>query len=299
MVLLFAALTAVVVPYMTAVAEPALRYGIGGVAAGFLSIGLASLGWLAMGYGRGERSLEAILRRTRSGEMPDDGEVIIATGRVRALGPALVAPLSGTPCVGYRYRMYETSRDSDGQVQHTAVYWGAAARPFALHASTGVVRVFAIPLQADGVQLLAGETAVERARQWIRTAPFQPTAGPLGVLRAGMETLRDVFTDDDGEARHDWKRADMDRDPASLLLEETVLPIDAEATVHGTWSRARGAVVAGGGAAMGVQLVLGPPERLAALTGAHSFGRSLAAALVMIALGAGVVWLGARGLEGF
>jgi hypothetical protein len=302
MLAVFAILAVMSIPYMTAVEEPALRYVIGPLGAGFLTLGLVSFWGLALGHGRGERSLQAMLDRARSGRFPDDGEPIIATGRVRPLTEPLVAPLSGTPCVGYWYRMYYTVRGSDDGMVTVPVYWGSAARPFALESPAGPVRVMAVPLMAEGLRIHQGESAVERARVWIHTTRLEPVAMKVvGELKTVFDSARDVFTDADGESRHDWKRQDDERDPGDLILAEQVLPVDEEASVYGTWSRDRGAVVAGGvGATLpAVSLVLGPPEKLEGKAGVHSFGTYLLTAIVMTAVGLGIFWLGARGLKGF
>ena len=47
-----------------------------------------------------------VLQRSESAQPPADGEAVLVTGRVRAAPPLLTAPLSGTPCVAYFYRMY-------------------------------------------------------------------------------------------------------------------------------------------------------------------------------------------------
>ena len=100
---------------LLAALEPrALRYCLAFVSAGFLSIGLITLWRLVWRYGRGEGSLTTMLRRSRAGEAPVDGRVMIATGRVSALSAPLTAPLSGVACVAYRYRIFKIEEMSDG-----------------------------------------------------------------------------------------------------------------------------------------------------------------------------------------
>jgi hypothetical protein len=109
----------------------------------------------------------------------------------------------------------------------------------------------------------------------------------------------EIFTDDDGEARRDWRRSGDETDPSDLILEEAVLPVGAQASVHGTWSAERGAIVAGGdpSAAFGVSAALGPAENLGD-TLPHSTVAYVVTATISTALGAGMVWFALEILPG-
>ena len=113
-----------------------------------------------------------------------------------------------------------------------------------------------------------------------------------------------LFSDDDGEARGDWAVAGDARDPQTLRLEERLLPVGQVASVAGTWSPERSAIVAGGEGAIGpgVSVILGPPEKLAGQGGGlplpASFASYLITATVFTALGAGLVWFSIAVLPG-
>ncbi len=85
---------------------PELRLGLAIGAAILFTLSISSFVSLAFGFGRGERSRAAVVRRARSVEAPADGAPMLATGVVRPLTSPLTAPFSGTPCVSYRYRLY-------------------------------------------------------------------------------------------------------------------------------------------------------------------------------------------------
>jgi hypothetical protein len=282
---------------LAAVRQPGPRLALAVVSAVLLGLGLLSFWHLARGFGRtGDSSLQELLRRARSGETPGDGEAVIATGAIRALGEPLLAPLSGTPCVFYLYRMYYvTVRNTRSGHDEVPVYWGYASRPFALEARGTRVRVLAVPLPEQPSARRSGLDAIERARRLVASTSFEAKSGILGAVGSALSMARDAFTDDDGEARRDWKREGDDRDPEGLQLEETLLPLDAEASAHGAWSVERGAIVVGAAPGSSVAVVLGPPEKLAGVGGApHTYVSYVVTAIVLTALGIGLVWFGAR-----
>lgn len=164
-----------------------------------------------------------------------------------------------------------------------------------------------VALAALGERLMAGHDPSSRhgfafvSAGLIATTRFEPGAGDLfNAMRAGYEVARDVFTNEDGEARHDWKRAGDDPDLADLTLEEIVLSLDSEASALGTWSAARGAIVSGGFSSntVGVPTMLGPPEGLEGKPGVpRSFRALLWTACFSTALGAGLLWFGIAALN--
>ena len=291
--LLFAAVAAANHRLLTpAVADPRLRVGFALVSALFLSVGLGSFWSLARGHGRGEASRGALLRRARSGEPPPDGGPVVATGSVRSLAAPLIAPLSQVPCVAYTYRMYRVGRQSGGDRTEEPVYWGHASRPFAVDGATSRARVLAVPHLLSKARIQTGTEVIERARRLVNATPFEEVQWSVfGVVGTAFATAREIFTDEDGEARRDWRRAGDDTDPSILILEEAVLPVGGEASVHGTWSAERGAIVAQGDptTALGVSAALGPPENLGD-TLPHSTVAYMVTATISTLLGAGLVW---------
>ena len=292
-VLLFAFVAAANHRLLTpAVPDPRLRLGLALVSALFVWVGLANFWALAQDLGRGESSRRALLRRARTGEEPTAGGPVVATGSIRALSAPLSAPLSGVPCVAYTYRMYRVWRDADGDRNEVPVYWGYASTPFALDGSAGRARILAAPRIVTKAAVLAGPDAEDRARRFVGSASFEQVQGRiLGAVGTALATAREIFTDEDGKTRRDWHAAGDDAVLSSLILEEAALPVGALASVHGTWSAERGAIVAGDdpALALGVSAALGPPEDLGDVL-PRSTAVYLATAVISSALGAGILW---------
>jgi hypothetical protein len=242
-----------------------------------------------------------LLSRARTGEPPPEDGPVVVTGAARPLGAPLRAPLSGVECVAYQYRMYyRTSDQSERRRRTVPVYWGHACRPFRIDTAGRAIRVMAVPRLADEAARLGAPEEVERARQHVGAARFEEVGGDLlGALGTAFERAGEMFADEDGESRRDWRRKGDDRDPSSLVLEEAVVPVGATVTVAGHWSTDRQAVVpSSGDAGPGtVTVVTGPPERLA--RSAHALPSSawsvLVAATLLTGLGAGLVWLAVGG----
>lgn len=279
----------------------AARFWIAAAAALPLVLGLSSFWSLARGYGRGDASRSALLRRAATGEPPAGDGPIVATGRARPLGAALRAPISGVECVAYAYRMYDRASESEHERRRrlVPVYWGYASRPFRVDCDARALRVLAVPRLADTARRCSAPDDVERARGYAAAARFEERGGGLaGVLGTALELSGEVFGDEDGESRRDWKKAGEERDPGTLSLEETVVPVDARVTVAGRWSAERQAIVPGPGdpAVGAVTVVRGGPEGLGAAHALPSSPASVAvAATLLTAAGAAIVGLALTG----
>lgn len=276
----------------SAAVDPRLRLGLALASALFVSLGLANFWALLREQGSGPGSRRALLRRVETGELPADGGPVVAMGSIRPLSAALTGPLSGVPCVAYTYRIYRLGRDADGDRDEVPVYWGYASSPFALDGSTGRTRVLAVPRILTRAVARPGPEASERARRFVRAASFEEVQGRMiGVIGTTLATVHEVFTDEDGRAQRDWHAAGDDTDLSSLILEEAALPVGEVASVHGTWSAERGAIVAQGDphVALGVSAALGPPENLG-----DTLPRStlvyFVTATISSAIGAGILW---------
>lgn len=303
---LWALLTAGHYRVMTPAVRVELRPWLALASALFVALGLLSFWYLARGSGQGDASRAAVLRRAAAGEVPPGGGPVVASGVVRALGAPLVAPLSGALCVGYQYRMYYMARGyGRRRPVEVPVYWGHAARPFAIDSPATRFRVLAVPLLLDAPTPRDGAVVVERARQLVAAARFEEVErGALGAVGTALQLASTLFSDDDGEARRDFQAAGDARDPQTLRLEETLLPVGQVASVAGTWSPERNAIVAGGEGAVGpgVSVILGPLEKLADQGGGlplpTSFASYLITATVLTALGLGLVWFSIAVLPG-
>ncbi len=278
---------------MTPLHPAALRAAMALLSAFFLTLGLGSFWSLARGE-HGGNSLRTLIRRARKGEPPEDGKPVVAEGVVRPLTSPLTAPLSGVACAAYFYKMYYMSRTM-GSARRIGVpvYWGYACQPFAIDSPVARLRVLAVPQLLYPAEPRKGPEAVARARRLVETTRFEARAAqPLASLGTVFEMARDIFGDEDGEVRRDWKREGDERDPETLLLEETLLPVGAAASAHGHWSAERGAIVSEG-SALGttVSVTLGRSENLKGAPGVgHSVGAYLVSATLFTALGVGILW---------
>jgi len=267
---------------------------LGGAA--LLTLGLGSVWALVTGYGRGPNSRHAILRRAMEGQKPTEDGPTIATGVVHPIDGSLRAPISGIECVAYLYRMYYLTRAPNSRGPDSVpVYWGMASRPFRLDTATLTTRVIAIPQLADDARQHKAPDAIERAQQYVNTTKFKSVPGSLGPLDTALQLAEHIRNNEDGKARQDWKRAKVDRDPAELIIEETVLPVGITASVAGPFSMEHNAIVSASDAVVGkgVTAVTGLPEQLLALDTVvpKSLFSYAITALVLLALGAGVLWL--------
>jgi hypothetical protein len=265
----------------------------------FLALGAFSFWGLATGGGNSPHTREALIRRAQSGGAPGDGEPVISSGVVRAEGDALLSPLSGTPCVAYFYRMYywADSRTSRGRVQ-IVLYWGLASRPFSLDGAREHRRVAAVPRLAIAADALDGAEARAAARSWIASTTFaeeeNATAGAIG---SAITIAGEMFSDEDGSTRRDWRRAGASRDVSQLFLEETVVPVGAEAAACGTWSVARNAIVSGDGlnGVLGVTVSRGGPQSIPENAVANkSMLTYLVTATALTLVGLGIAWVALR-----
>jgi len=265
-------------------------------AALLLTIGVGSVWALVTGYGRGHSSRDAIMRRVSEGTKPTENGPTIATGVVHPIETSLRAPISGVECVAYLYRMYYLTRAPKSRGPDSVpVYWGMASRPFRLDTATVTTRVIAVPQLADAARQHKAPEAIERAQQYVKTTKFKSVPGSLGPLDTALQLAEHIRNNEDGNARQDWKRAKVDRDPGELIIEETVLPVGVTASVAGPFSMEKNAIVSASDAVVGkgVTAVTGLPEQLLALDTVvpKSVLSYALTAVIMIALGAGLLWL--------
>lgn len=276
-----------------------LRPWVGAAAALCFTLAGATVAhWLGSRLGGQSRS--ALLARAATGTTPATDGPTIATGTVRASTDTLHAPISGTPCVAYMYRMYfEQHLRNTARKEHVPVYWGVASRPFLLDTPSQAVRILAAPQLVVPPTSHRGPEAVRRATDWVAATEFEPTVpNPLGTVGSAMSIVGTMMRNDTGAQRRDWCRSGDARDPATLILEEIVLEVGATASVAGRWSVERRAIVAGPAATDGPGVVVTTEpadtllDRHAAMP--HPTLRVWTWAIALAALGAGVLWLAPR-----
>jgi len=284
--------------FLTAVPDPP-RNVFAALASFFLALGGFSFWGLLTGGGSSPHTRSALIRRAESGGPVEDGQPIISSGVVRAEGDALTAPLSGTPCVAYFYRMYywgESFR-SNRPVQ-VVVYWGLASRPFALDGTRESRRVAAVPRLQIEPTPLTGEMARNAARSWIDSTTFAAEENAvLSSIGAAFSIAGEMLSDEDGATRRDWRLASVNRDVSKLLFEEVVVPVGQQAAVCGTWSRTRNAIVSGDGlkGVLGVTVSKGGPQSIPEDAVANkSMLTYLVTATMLTLVGLGIVWIALR-----
>ena len=183
-------------------------------------------------------------------------------------------------------------------------YWGHGNCAFIVDTPTSAVRVAAVPMLEDEPIRLAGADHVVQAQRWIGATRFDEAADIVGAIGSAFSTLNAIMTDEDGDYLRNWKRRGTTRTSESLLLEETVIPVGATVSVSGPWSVAQRAIVAGAShpgapdGAMAVSVTTGDIDNV--ISGQSvvppSKTYTIVFAIVMAALGCGVLW---GGLAGF
>lgn len=271
--------------------DPTMTRIFAALVACFGGLGLSSAWHLVMGPGRGGGTRGPLHARARSDSPPEDGQPIIATGAVRSASP-LTSPIGGVACAAYDYRMFRRT-GTGSKTNEVPVYWGYAAQPFTIDSRSRSYSVAGTGLHTEKATPLGGDGVVARARQYIRSTGWETVEyRMLGAL----DTVRQRLEDDSVTGTRKDFAADTDApDVALLQLEETVLPIGETVSAFGTWSAARGAIVAPPSPLPGSHVVVarGGPEALDGQPGVpQSTASYIIGAIVLLALAAGLFWFG-------
>ncbi len=296
-----AALAFLIDRYTATRLDGALRPWVGIAAAPFITLGLATVWGVLRGHTRSVRP-EALLADATARGLPSRDGPLLSTGVVRTQAWPLKAPLSGTECVAYLYRMYYAVRDSEQGRREVPVYWGQACRPFSVASPGRNVRVAAVPMLIDKPVVMQGEAVLARSRAHIAGTQFEVAKGVIGAIGSAVAIVDDVFSDETCDhgaevgreiSRH-WVYDGEPVDPSRLVLEETILAVGATVSVFGPWSAARQAIVPhlDGHDSLIASATAGPAERLLA-DGAGlppSIGGAIVTAVVLLGSGAGIVW---------
>lgn len=294
-----AALTVAIDRATGAQVAPVLRPWTGLLASVLLVLGASNFLQLLRGYGQGDASRGALLARATTGEPPADGGPMVVTGTVRPDGPSLRAPLSGTECVAYQYRLYKREWLATGRHRRTIVFWGGYAfQPFMIDTGARAVRVGAMPEFVDEPGRDKTDDTIRRAREYLQATQFEEIAGVEVVSLFGT-MVGDRVSEAQAGVRRDWHRADTNPDPGTLKFEEHVLPAGATVSVAGHWSPERRALIPepGGLGGSPVTVVIGGPKALLRRnTALPSSAISVAIfGVLLLALGAALVWAASQG----
>jgi hypothetical protein len=194
-----------------------------------LAVGLLMVGSAAIGATRKvlerRRARKELLSRPVLGADTDEGAVVRVTGIVRVAGEALVAPVSGRPCVVYRSRV----TSAGGLVRRAfKARESFAMVPFALERDGDGVAV-AIEgrhalLDLPNVKLPAPRTSDERERRvsFLALHGLKASAGGVFeevIIEVGMHvTIAGLMMKDIAETPPEGEAGYREQAPASLRL---------------------------------------------------------------------------------
>jgi hypothetical protein len=175
------------------------------------------------------------------------------------------------------------------------LYWGYASQPFHLDSRSRSYAVSAAGLQTERATRDDSSDARHRARQYVRSTRWETVEYKmLGAL----DTVRQRLEDDaPGGTRKDFAADSPEPvDVALLAIEENVVRVGATVSAFGTWSATDGMIVAPPSPLPGSHVILveGGPDALRDQPGVpHSTTGSMAGAIVLLTLAAGLFWLAA------
>ncbi len=218
------------------VTPPADR--IGAVAGGFFL--LLSIG--AFQNALRARKNRARLERALSGEPFQDGQQVAAVGPIMALGAPVESPFSRMPCAIYDYEISHesTTRNRKGT---TKDFSGFLLTPCVVQAPGGNLRILGFPTLEDFAEVHLREAeAWNNAESYLRSTPFEK----VGFTRVFSE-MKDLFTDDDGYIRKDWRMAGdgFALNPEVHTLKEKVVQDGEEVCALGFYSAEKGGLIQG------------------------------------------------------
>jgi hypothetical protein len=159
---------------------PTLELMAEGVGAAAIVTGF--LVWLAILSMLDVRQARADLRMLN--QPPRDGERLVASGTLDAIGPQLEAPLSGDECAGYHCVVRCRARHTTESSSWWPYYEGYALTPSQLVTPSGSFKILAEPDKElfHEVPEVALPDALERARSYVSTTEFgtKEQTGPGG-----------------------------------------------------------------------------------------------------------------------
>ncbi len=207
-------------------------------------VGAASLRLAAGAFADAARAAEdgKALARSLAGAPPQDGKRFAAAGRIAALASPLSAPLSGVPCVAYRYRI---GGAEDGGGDAAPAFAGLALAPAAIATGgpAGEVRLLGFPrLEGFPETPLEGD-ARARAAAYAAAASFTEIGAE--DLAAAMSEPLSLAADAEHPLRRDWHvagRRELAPDDLSGRLAEVAVPEGAQVCALGLFHAAEGGV---------------------------------------------------------
>jgi hypothetical protein len=228
------------------------------------------------------RKNRARLERALSGAPFEDGQQVAAIGPITALGAPVESPFTRTPCVVCSWDISHEGRSTSSSSSDNTVrdFSGFIMTPCVVNAPGGTARILGFAtLEGFKEGPRTGPEAFANAASYLQSTPFEK----VGLLQVFSEA-KDLFTDDDGYIRKDWRMAgdDFVLDPAVHTLNEEVVKDGETVCALGFYSADKGGLVQGfakGGE--GVTLIRGGIE-----TGKKrlkgNVGQSIAAGIMVL-----------------
>lgn len=267
---------------------------VAGVSALLITLGLSCFVSLVFAGGASRADL---LKRAKTGTPPNSNEIFAATGVARPKGTELRSPISGTPCVAYQYRVYERIRIGHEDWQVKLWYWGYGAVPFSLQTSGRSLAVAAAPLLSMDSKIRGPNESLDEFRTYIDHTTFLQAAPLVGTAAAFLTTCSELLSGQQAELRRDWASSSGEVELEGLTFEETLLPIDTQVSLLGSWSSDDRAIVPRS-RFLPILAVEGPAGNLRRIPNALPPGKWSVGTwgAVLTALGIGLLYVAYRGV---
>lgn len=178
----------------------------------------------------------AAIASGRAGLAPVDGARAVLVGTLEPLGAPLRAPLDGSACLAYDYRITE-DRGSGRRRTILTHFRGSGLAPSVIVTRSGRHRLLTVPDLQASPPTTPSSRHIAAFEAYARSTSFTPAEG-------AAQDLVDRWTDDDGAHRSDvcftpLEKLDLSR---CTLAQQQVRP-GAPVCVIGSYSAARGGVV--------------------------------------------------------
>lgn len=232
------------------------------IPAGLLWFGIAYI----LGAIGGKGGDAQLIRKSREGGHPQDGERIAVCGTVSAGFETLEAPISRRRAVAYSYRAIPYGR------RQAAVLDGFALAPMTIDGPRGSIRILAAPDLDYPYERFPDR---ENLREYIEKTEWTVHEG--ADFAREVAHMKTVLADDDGRIRYDIRREKLEDQPLSTLtLEEKILAPGEKVCAIGWYSSGRNALVPHTTALMhSVKIMKGDADDVIRRTAASGIGNTI------------------------
>ena len=178
----------------------------------------------------------AAITSGRAGVPPADGKRAVLVGTIKALGPLLRAPLDGTACVAYDYRITE-DRGSGRRRMIITHFRGTGLAPCEIVTDSGRHRLLTVPDLQTSAPATPSSGHIAAFERFARETTF------TGAGAAAKELVA-RWTDDDGAYRSDVSYLPLASiDLTRCMLAQQQVRAGAQVCAIGWYSKDRGGLV--------------------------------------------------------